>query len=209
MEEIFENLYRENRTLWSIMEPPKELVELVESQTVVPGTALDIGCGEGYSSIYLAKQGFEVTGIDFSETAISRAKKNAERAGAKCRFIKSDAIGLNGLDSQFDFIFEWGLLHCIMPPERQRYLFGVKKSLRPNSAYLSASFSWYDQALGGSMLKYRLAPSSGLWLYYSSHSELKQLFSGFFRILDSRLVQIASNNGYNSIGNYFLLQNRT
>ena len=191
------------------MEPPKELVELVESRTVVSGTALDIGCGEGHSSIYLAKQGFEVTGIDFSETAISRAKKNAERAGVKCRFIKSDAIGLDGLDSQFDFILEWGLLHCIMPRERQGYLSGVKKALRPNGVYLSVSFSWYDQALGGSMLKYRLAPSSGLWLYYSSHAELKQLFSGFFSILNSKLVPIASNKNYNSTGNYFLLQNKS
>ena len=208
MKEIFENLYRDNKTLWTVKDPPKELIDLIESRIVAPGTALDIGCGEGYFSIYLAKQGFEVTGIDFSETAISRAKKNAERAGVKCRFITSDTVGLDNLDSQFDFILEWGLLHCIMPRERQRYLSGVKKVLRPNGKYLSASFSWYDQALGGSMLKYRFAPSSGLWLYYSSHAELKQLFSGLFNILDSKLVPIASNSNYHSTGNYFLLQNK-
>ena len=190
-----------------VKEPPKELVDLIESKTIAPKTALDMGCGEGYFSIYLAKQGFEVTGIDFSETAISRAKNNAKRAGVKCRFIKSDAVGLNGLDTQFDFIFEWGLLHCIMPPERQRYLAGVKKALKPDGVYLSASFSWYDQALGGSMLKYRLAPSSGLWLYYASHAELKHLFSAFFNILDSKLVPIPSNSNYYSTGSYFLLQN--
>ena len=208
MREIFEKLYEENKTIWTVKNPPPELTELVESKTVLPGKALDIGCGEGYFLIYLAKHGFDVTGIDFSEIAISRAKKNAERAGIQCRFMEKDAVSIDGFDEQFDFVFEWGLLHLIMPPQRRKYLSGITKVLKNGGVYMSASLSHLDSTLGNSGLKYRFAPASGLWLYYSTHAELKELFSGFFEIIASKLTSIPTENGGRPIGNYFLLRQK-
>lgn len=208
MREIFEKLYEENKTIWTVKNPPSELIELVEIKKMIPCETLDAGCGEGYFSIYLAKNGFDVTGIDFSETAISRAKKNAERAGVECRFMKQDAIDINGFDERFDFIFEWGLLHLIMPPERRKYLSGMKRVLKKSGMYMSASLSHLDSTLGNSGLKYRFAPASGLWFYYSTHAELKELFSDFFEIIESGLTSIPTEGGGKPIGNYFLLRQK-
>ncbi|MBW3003800.1 methyltransferase domain-containing protein, partial [Candidatus Woesearchaeota archaeon] len=76
MKHIFDKIYvKRGKGPWTLEEPPKEIVEVVSK--VKPCKALDIGCGEGFFSIYLAKQGFDVTGIDYSEVAVERAKENA------------------------------------------------------------------------------------------------------------------------------------
>ena len=46
-----------------------------------PGTALDIGCGEGDDALWLAARGWEVTGVDLSPTAVGRLRDGARRAG--------------------------------------------------------------------------------------------------------------------------------
>ncbi len=51
---------------------------------------LDVGCGEGQNLIFLAKHGYRVTGVDFSDIAISKAKKFASDASIKAEFIIGD-----------------------------------------------------------------------------------------------------------------------
>jgi 2-polyprenyl-3-methyl-5-hydroxy-6-metoxy-1,4-benzoquinol methylase len=69
----------------SIRTPPwvgqarSELVQLVESGELLPGRAIDLGCGEGDNAIFLAQHGFQVTGIDFSPAAIDKARAKAVR----------------------------------------------------------------------------------------------------------------------------------
>ena len=55
-----------------------------------PGRALDLGCGTGQNSIWLARQGWRVHGIDIAEGAVERARAAAERAGVKATFEKAD-----------------------------------------------------------------------------------------------------------------------
>ena len=58
-------------------EPSKVLVDCMPMLT--RGRALDVAMGEGRNAIYLAEQGFEVTGIDRSETAVQRAREWADK----------------------------------------------------------------------------------------------------------------------------------
>lgn len=58
-----------------------------------PGRALDLGCGEGGDVVWLAQRGWEVTGVDLSPTAISRARAAATAAG-----IDDDALRLEAAD---------------------------------------------------------------------------------------------------------------
>jgi 2-polyprenyl-3-methyl-5-hydroxy-6-metoxy-1,4-benzoquinol methylase len=54
-------------------------------------TILDIGCGTGRHAIELAQRGYEVTGIDLSDSQLQRARKKAKNAGIQLRFLKKDA----------------------------------------------------------------------------------------------------------------------
>lgn len=65
---------------------------------LVPGRALDLGCGEGADAIWLAAQGWDSTGVDISPTAIARAVGAAREAGVadRARFVVGDLSALPG-----------------------------------------------------------------------------------------------------------------
>jgi len=54
------------------------------------GRALDAGCGHGSDALWLAARGWQVTGVDFSATALSHARAAAEAAGAEIEWIEGD-----------------------------------------------------------------------------------------------------------------------
>ena len=72
----WDSLYRHGTPPWEMGVPAAELVRLVETKTIRPCRALDLGCGTGADAIYLAKQGFEMTAVDNSPIALET------RAGA-------------------------------------------------------------------------------------------------------------------------------
>lgn len=76
--EFWESRYREQDQAWS-GRPNQALVDVVED--MLPGRALDLGCGEGGDSIWLAAQGWTVTAVDISTTALARARHAADAAG--------------------------------------------------------------------------------------------------------------------------------
>jgi SAM-dependent methyltransferase len=81
---FWENRYGEREQIWS-GRPNRALVDVVEPLGVTPGHALDLGSGEGADSIWLAEQGWQVTGIDISATAVSRAGVHASDRGVADR----------------------------------------------------------------------------------------------------------------------------
>jgi len=70
--------YRSAELVWSAT--PNMWVEQ-ETAGLMPGRALDLACGEGRNSIWLAEQGWQVTGVDFSPVAVRTARVLAARAG--------------------------------------------------------------------------------------------------------------------------------
>ncbi len=57
-----------------------------------PGTALDLGCGAGQNSVWLASQGWTVIGVDFARNAITQAKAAAEQAAVDVSFVVGDLV---------------------------------------------------------------------------------------------------------------------
>ena len=64
---------------------------------------LDIGCGTGRHSIELSKRGYNVTGIDLSDSLLNRAREKAEKLGLKIDFLKYDARNLP-FDNEYDLV---------------------------------------------------------------------------------------------------------
>lgn len=194
-----EQIYEKPGAPWTSIGPPKKLAELIESERISPGKAIDIGCGEGFNSIYLSSKGFDVLGIDLSENAIQYAKENATNRGVNLRFESMDIADLEQLNEKFDFVLEWGLLHQIMPPERQKYVEDVAELLNRGGKYLSACFNEQSPEFGGPGRKYRESPG-GTRLYFSSQDELRELFEPHFRVIEDKIIRTPH------IENYFLLK---
>lgn len=73
---------------WELGKPRRILVELVESGRVVPGKALDLCCGVGSNTVYMAKRGFDVTALDISDKAVEYAKEKTLEAGVHINFLE-------------------------------------------------------------------------------------------------------------------------
>ena len=78
-QEFWDERYGSAEALWS-GQPNQRLVENLADRT--PGTALDVGCGEGADAIWLAAHGWQVTAVDVSQVALDRAARHADAAGA-------------------------------------------------------------------------------------------------------------------------------
>jgi SAM-dependent methyltransferase len=188
IEDIYKKLSPEELP-WNIETPPDILIELVESVTVKPCKAVDLGCGTGHYAMYLAQKGFDVTGIDISPTAIKLSQEKAEKERVTCKFMVADVLGnLNEVKDTFDFAYDWSLLHHVYPEKRINYIENVNRILNSGGHYLSVCFSEKDPLFGGSG-KYRETPL-GTVLYFSSEEELKELFSGYFRIIELKTIKI-------------------
>ncbi|MCK4635222.1 MAG: class I SAM-dependent methyltransferase [Candidatus Aenigmarchaeota archaeon] len=192
--EIFEKVYEKTGAVWTKTQPSKELVELIETGKVKPCKTVDLGCGEGFYSIYLASKGFDVTGIDISERAVRYAKENAAETGVKIKFMAIDVSDLHKLKDKFDFILEWALMHHIMPQQRQKYAEDVNRILKKGGKYMSVSFNEKSHTFSGPGEKYRKSGerAPGLKMYFSSLEELKELFGQYFKIIEAKLIEVPS-----------------
>lgn len=76
---------------------------------------LEIGCGNGDISIYLAKKGAIVTAIDNTSNSIQNAKCMAEYNNVSIQFIKMDALEINTLKEKYDIVVGRFVLHHIEP----------------------------------------------------------------------------------------------
>ena len=95
--------YRDGNLPWDTGRPSSELQRVFSRNTIQPCRALEIGCGTGTNSVWLAQQGFEVTGIDLAPLAVEQAEKRAHAAGVKVHFVVADVLHLPDLDGPFAF----------------------------------------------------------------------------------------------------------
>jgi SAM-dependent methyltransferase len=77
---------------------------VAEVADLVPGRALDVGCGEGADAIWLARRGWTVTAIDISDLALRRAREAAERTGAVVDWVCGDALQTPSPARSFDLV---------------------------------------------------------------------------------------------------------
>lgn len=135
--------YRRGRTPWDTGISPPELVAVVEGdQAMPPGKALDLGCGTGTNSIYLAQHGWDVSGVDFTTRALARASEKAARVGAQVKFYRGDVTRLGDLPLRgpFDLLLDLGCFHSLSPQGRAGYAQGVAALSKPGTLLLLYAF---------------------------------------------------------------------
>jgi len=115
--EHWDRKYAEALRLWSA-EPNRFLV--AEVTDIEPGRALDLACGEGQNSRWLAELGWRVTGVDFSEVAIAKARDRAAREQLDVEFVCTDLLEYEPERDAFDLVVVFYLQ--IPAIERRRVL---------------------------------------------------------------------------------------
>ena len=111
----WEDRYREAPALWSgRVNPP--LVE--QTSDLTPGRALDVGCGEGGDVLWLAGRGWQVTGLDWSAVALTRAAEHAAAAGLTDRveWVQGDVDSWQPPEASYDLV----TAHFLHPTADQR-----------------------------------------------------------------------------------------
>ncbi|HSL64245.1 MAG TPA: class I SAM-dependent methyltransferase [Gaiellaceae bacterium] len=105
--------YGERELVWTA-EPNRFVV--AETADLAPGAALDLACGEGRNAVWLAERGWRVTGVDFSDVAIAKARALAERRGVEGEWVLADLVGYRPEPGAFDLV----LLLYLQVPETER-----------------------------------------------------------------------------------------
>jgi 2-polyprenyl-3-methyl-5-hydroxy-6-metoxy-1,4-benzoquinol methylase len=108
--EDWDKRYAAVDNLWAV-KPNRFLV--AEVGELPPGRALDLACGEGQNGIWLASLGWTVTGVDYSEVAIGKARSRAERDGVDATFVSADLLEFVPETSAYDLVL---LLYFHLPP---------------------------------------------------------------------------------------------
>lgn len=75
-----------------------------------PARILDVGCGPGWSDLYLASGGYTVTGVDNEARLVGIAKDLATRLGVEATFEEGDAFDLAPYHGRFDLVYSCGVL---------------------------------------------------------------------------------------------------
>ena len=146
-----------------------DLEDELARRKITNGKFLDLGTGPATQATWLAKRGFNVIGSDLSETAIKRA--NSVYANEKnIDFVVDDILNSKLKANEFDYIFDRGCFHVLLPVDRQRYITKIKQILRNNGILFLKCFSDKERRQEGP--------------YKFSQDEIMDLFNKHFEMVN-------------------------
>jgi SAM-dependent methyltransferase len=123
----FEDLYA-GKAPWDTGKPQGTIAAVADRVT---GPVLDAGCGTGEHALFFAARGHRVTGIDFVEEAIRRARAKAAERGLAAEFLVKDATALGDWGERFASAIDAGLFHVFSRDDRRRYVQGLARVVEP------------------------------------------------------------------------------
>jgi cyclopropane fatty-acyl-phospholipid synthase-like methyltransferase len=135
--ETFENLYA-GKAPWDIGKPQQPFIDSADQ---IKGSVLDAGCGTGDTALFFASRGNKVSGIDFLETPIQRAKQKAAERRLTATFLVINALDLQEVPQLFDNVIDSGLFHVFSDDERKKYIAGLTTALKPGGRFFLMCFS--------------------------------------------------------------------
>jgi SAM-dependent methyltransferase len=155
---VFDRLYAMADTYedlpWHEPDPPGLLIKALDlrnqrdqpDQPGHPGRALDIGCGAGTYSLYMASRGYAVTALDFMPQAVEMTQQRAANAGANISAEQAD-IKTWQAGQLFDVILDVGCLHSLAPRDRDSYIQQINTLLAPGGDFIlihCGKKGWWD-----------------------------------------------------------------
>jgi SAM-dependent methyltransferase len=127
----WEDRYQKGDTPWDTGKPSSELERVLAEAAIQPCRTLELGCGTGASSVWLAQQRFDVTAFDLSPLAIDHARQRSNQAGVLVNFVVADVLNPPAdLAGPFDFFFDRGCYHVVRREDVRAYLETLRRLTR-------------------------------------------------------------------------------
>jgi len=129
--------------------PNRFLAEIVQGRT--PGKALDVGMGQGRNSLFLARLGWNVTGVDISTKGIEAARQEAQKANVQVNCVVADFANFELGKAHWDLILGIYMGGLVLTNARR-----IADALRPGGLLVVENFlaDINKTALTGGMLGY-------------------------------------------------------
>lgn len=135
--------------------------------------ALEIGCGTGPASCYLASRGLDVDGIDISPKAIAMARQQAALRGHQIRYTVADICNLPAGLGPYELIVDGHCLHyLIRDTDRRKALAAIRSTLKDDGIFVVETMVSHEGMQIGP--KYRLGDDGVLWLQIVGPAECDQ-----------------------------------
>jgi len=188
---------------WEIKEAPVELREAVATTGLTGGKALDAGCGTGNYSVFLARHGFNVIGVDYSEEALKIARDNNEKTyHLPIAYIQSDLTSLRAvLDAaSFDLILDYRVLHHLPDGDTETYAEQCVQLLKPDGRMIIICNSEKDIDAQGDT---SAVGKFGNTMHYRTREEILALFNGLEEL---SYKEVILGKKLNHAGHCFILK---
>jgi SAM-dependent methyltransferase len=147
-QDVFKMLYKRlgasGKLPWAHEEATEFLDKITEQGKL--GEALDIGCGSGVDSVYLAGKGWQVTSVDFIPDALQMVAALAEKEGVNVTTVATDVTTWES-GKTYDLIVDAGVLHNMKPHRHASYRQRLMQWLKPDGDLVLVHFEkrhWLD-----------------------------------------------------------------
>lgn len=177
MDEYWESRFRREGAMWRF-EPSDSAIQamdLFKSNSIKK--ILIPGCGYGRNTKIFYDNGFEITGIEISKSAIEIAKEN----GLNCQLHNGSVISMPFDNEIYDGIFCYSLIHLLNKPERREFIQSCWNQLRIGGImfFVIASKAMSLYGSGRFLSKDRYEISKGLKVFFYDQDSTIKEFSDF------------------------------
>jgi ubiquinone/menaquinone biosynthesis C-methylase UbiE len=173
---------------------------------------LEIGCGPGANIWFMAREGFSVTGIDGSQTAINQAQERLQTEQLSARLIVGDILKLPFNDLEFDGIIDVECLYSNNETNTLSMLSEINKVLKPNGLFYSRTFSksmFIGNAISKNEFEFHNVNDGPLFgkgfIRLIDEQKISSLYGRFFKIQSVDKLQYTINNGIMMISEYIIV----
>jgi len=172
---------------WSYQEPHEKVRTLShEMKRKGMKRVLDLGCGAGRHTAYLAREGFEVYALDISPEGVEHTAKRLSEEGLQANLLQADIAALPYPDNFFDCIVSVSVLHHNTTVNIRIAMEEIKRTLRPGGLLFTTECAKGDYQEGrGEQIERDtyLAPEDadqpGIPHHFFSKEEIRALLYGF------------------------------